>query len=334
MYLAVTSRHGFPCYVIRESYRFENHYRSRDLLSLGADPARYIVYPGGNSFYIDERVGDRLTAAGAPPTEVDLEKMFWPFLKPRIQRALECFRARELQSRSNRKGAAVEMGRHRYHIFDRRRLHFLKFGQMNPRRLDGLPNGLLRTLYHKSRDEIEQSLMEMERVLRAAELKVYTFVIFDLQQFFSEQFARQNPEFLEQADVDARFLEEICRLNVDEDFWSGLDCTTHLHPYLQRYLFMHFDQDYPSRSFADEFVRQFIDNHRRHQRLQRESTLSLDEAGAAFGLPLDELKKLNRSELARLFRRKAQRLHPDKGGDHLAFVRLTEAYHRLLSSRR
>jgi DnaJ-class molecular chaperone len=39
------------------------------------------------------------------------------------------------------------------------------------------------------------------------------------------------------------------------------------------------------------------------------------------------LKKMSRQELVRLFRRKAQELHPDKGGNHEKFVDLTRAYH-------
>jgi predicted 2-oxoglutarate/Fe(II)-dependent dioxygenase YbiX len=34
--------------------------------------------------------------------------------------------------------------------------------------------------------------------------------------------------------------------------------------------------------------------------------------------------------LSRLYRRRAQELHPDKGGDHETFLRLTAAYHKLL----
>jgi curved DNA-binding protein CbpA len=39
---------------------------------------------------------------------------------------------------------------------------------------------------------------------------------------------------------------------------------------------------------------------------------------------------MSRRELIRLYRRKAQELHPDKGGDQDQFVRLTEAYQDLI----
>ena len=47
--------------------------RSRDLFDLGTDPTRYIVYPGGNSFYIHEVVRDALAERGCEPNDSDLD---------------------------------------------------------------------------------------------------------------------------------------------------------------------------------------------------------------------------------------------------------------------
>ena len=102
MYLAVKHLTGKPAYVIRESYHCEDRYRSRDLFDLGKDPTRYIVYPGGNAFFIDEMVEDRLTESGARLDGDELETIFWPFFKPEIQRALDCFRNRELSVKAQR----------------------------------------------------------------------------------------------------------------------------------------------------------------------------------------------------------------------------------------
>jgi hypothetical protein len=44
----------------------------------------------------------------------------------------------------------------------------------------------------------------------------------------------------------------------------------------------------------------------------------------------DVLQTMSRRSLARLYRRKAQALHPDKGGNHEAFIRLTEGYRELV----
>ncbi len=43
---------------------------------------------------------------------------------------------------------------------------------------------------------------------------------------------------------------------------------------------------------------------------------------------------MSRHSLARLYHRRAQKLHPDKGGDHDKFVKLTQAYHDLLKTKK
>ncbi|MGD8445491.1 MAG: J domain-containing protein, partial [Desulfobacterales bacterium] len=95
MYLALEKINGEARYFIRESYRQADHFLSRNLLDLGADPGSYIIYPGGNSFYIDESVEDRLSDMGATADPDELEDIFWPFVQPEIRRILEPFRSRE-----------------------------------------------------------------------------------------------------------------------------------------------------------------------------------------------------------------------------------------------
>jgi len=50
------------------------------------------------------------------------------------------------------------------------------------------------------------------------------------------------------------------------------------------------------------------------------------EAATVFGVSRAELSEMNLKELKRLFREKARELHPDKGGEHEAFVELAAAY--------
>ena len=52
-----------------------------------------------------------------------------------------------------------------------------------------------------------------------------------------------------------------------------------------------------------------------------------------FGLSMDEIRRLSRREFARVFRKKAMSMHPDKGGDHDAFVELLETYKRLVTAK-
>lgn len=332
MYLARKMVNGSLQYFIRETYRDGELLRSRDLFDLGRNPARYIIYPGGNSFYIDEIVEDSLSAAGSRSCFDELEDIFWPFIKPRIKRALESFHRRELCYRQTRRRAGTQADGSP-HIFDKRRIYYLKTGHANQTGIGRLPPKFFRLFNHKSRDEIEQNFIEMEAILRATELKTYVYTIFDIHKFFRESFAKDEPQFLDQLKVDAYFIEEICRLNDDPGFWAGTEKNDGLHEYLIRYAIMFFDFDYTPRNFMEAYIRRFMNSRRDYQPLRR-SHVSADEASSIFSVAKTALQKMNRAQLARLFRRRAMKLHPDKGGDHDTFVKLTEAYHSLLRSKK
>ena len=335
MYLAKTNIKGRIHYSIRESYQDGDHFLSRDLFDLGTDPAQYIIYPGGNAFYIDPVVEDRLDALGVASQGNNLEDIFWRFLDPRIQRALEHFRHREVLSRKSKKSrekpAKAESP---VHIFDRRRLHYLKFGRMEQGYLWLVPQKLFNVLRNKSRDEIEQLFLDMEFQLNPREYKAYTYVIFDINRFFNESFAKNRPQYLKQSDVDDHFIEEICSLNRDLTFWAGMQTAKRLHEYLVRYVLMYFDYDFAPRSWVDDYIRNFINSRRDYQPPYGAGSVTLDEAGAIFGESKDELKRMSRQELSRMFRRRALELHPDQGGDPEEFVKLTKAYDMLLKTKK
>jgi len=307
---------------------------SRDLFDLGPDPTRYIVYPGGNAFYISAAVEDRLAELGIDPASDELEDLFWRFVRPEIRRVLEPFRSRQERHRADRRrgrpGLEAETSPH---IFDRRRLYFLKFGAADQRYIDRMPQKLFRLLYNKSRDEIEQGFMSMEDELPPREYKTYAFTIFNLQQFFYESFAVKHPEMLGQEKVDEYFVDEICRLNSDRNFWAGMKTGDRLHPYLIRYLLMYFDYEYAAGSLLEDYLRQFINSRRDYRPSFKSAAQTLQQASAVFGETRDALKQMSRRELVRLYRRKAQKLHPDKGGDQQEFIVLTEAYHELMKTK-
>ena len=98
MYLARKIVDGVPHYYIRESYWDGHHYLSRELFDLGTRPDEHLVYPGGNAFYVNPDIEDHLEASGVDLQTDDLEDIFWPFIKPRIQHALEHFRNRSRRS--------------------------------------------------------------------------------------------------------------------------------------------------------------------------------------------------------------------------------------------
>ena len=251
MYLAQITIKGRPHYLIRQSFRKDNVFLSRDLFDFGTNPTKYIVYPGGNAFYIDEIVTDHLDALGVQAYDEQLEDIFWRFLKPDIRRVLEPFRRREKGFKASQRAREDDNIIALHHLFDKRRILFLKFGRLDQRNLSRLPLKLFRMLRHKSRDEIEQKFIEMETVLKPSEYKAYAYTIFNLQHFFSEWFAKETPQMLDQHKVDEYFLEQICVLNRDKAFWFGTDAGDQLHEYLTRYLIMYFDYEYASRSFVE-----------------------------------------------------------------------------------
>jgi len=335
LYLASKKISGQIHYLIRESYPQEDFFLSRDLIDLGTDPASHIIYPGGNAFYINEKIEDRLIELGAGNSLDELEDIFWRFVHPEIRRVLEPFRSREDRHRASRnQKAPVAENVAPLHIFDKRRAHYLKFGQTDQRNIGRVPLKVFRALYNKSRDEIEHGLMDMEDALSPREYKSYTYTIFDLQQYFYESFANSNPQMLNQSKVDEHFIEQVCRLNQDPLFWAGMDATERLHDYLVRYVLMHFDYDYAPASFMEDYLREFINSRRDYRPPPENAEVSLKEARTLLGISRSQLNNMSRRELVRLYRRKAQEWHPDKGGDHDKFVSLTEAYHALIKTKK
>jgi hypothetical protein len=333
VYLATKQISGRPHYFIRETYSHQNRFLSRNLFDLGTDPGRYIIYPGGNSFYIHESVEDRLNALDVYPRGDELEDIFWRFLDPGIRRALETFRNRQKNLKVRKSQTAKNTAPTKYHIFDRRRILYLRCGRTNQHNIGCVPQKLFRILADKSRDEIEQQFMEMEKILNVREYKTYTYVIFNLQDFFTQWFAQTAPKMLEQKAVDEHFLEEICRLNSDQMYWNGMETGDVLHEYLVRYVVMYFDYDYAPKSFIEEYIRKFINSHRDYRPPLKFRKTDLSKAGAFFKASPESLKQMSRKDLVRLYRKRIQKLHPDKGGDHDAFIRLTRIYHDLLRTK-
>jgi hypothetical protein len=173
----------------------------------------------------------------------------------------------------------------------------------------------------------------MEQQLNPRDYKAYAYVIFNINQFFTESFAKKRPHYLLQCDVDDYFIDEICKLNQDHEFWTGMQTRSRLHEYLIRYILMYFDYDYAPRSWVEDYIRHFINSHRDYQMPFNAGSVTMDKASSIFGQSKAVLKKMNRKELVTLFRRRALELHPDKGGNHEKFVDLTHAYHVLLKTK-
>jgi hypothetical protein len=332
LYLAQTTVNGQTHYSIRESYLHQNRFLSRNLLDLGIDPSQYIVYPGGNSFYIHESIEEQLNDLNVYPKDDELEDIFWRFLDPAIKRALETFRNRQ-NNLKRRKVPKVKDAASKFHVFDQRRILYLRCGRTNQKNMACVSHKLFQILKNKSRDEIEQMFMEMEKILAVREYKTYAYVIFNLQDFFTQWFAQTTPKMLDQKVVDEHFVEEICHLNSDSAFWEGMETSDSLNDYLVRYAIMYFDYDYAPKSFIEEYIRKFINSRRDYRPSFKSRKASLEEAGKQFKTSPEELKKMTRKDLVRLYRKRIQKLHPDKGGDHDKFIKLTQVYHHLLKTK-
>jgi len=334
MYLARRTVNDTIHFIISESFEEEGCFRHCDLLDLGTYPQEYIVYSGTSTFYIDDRVITKLGDVGIEADPFELEKLFSPFVDPKV-----LYRINSFANRSGHRNWKPLSGKRKKqilketHLFDRKRLHFLRLGQSDQRRLDSA-TALYSVLPGKSRDEIEQYILQQEQVLTPHEYKLYIFTIFDLQRFFTESYARSMPEALPGDKLDKHFIDQVCRLDSDEHFWRGLDRSGRIPDYLVRYIIMYFDYSFASGRGWEEYVKSFMDSRRRYIPPKSRNKMTMSEVSTVFGISRAELSSMSRRELKRLFRKKARQLHPDKGGDHDEFVELSEAYNEIMRTKR
>ena len=141
---------------------------------------------------------------------------------------------------SGRMRALLDRALNETHAMDRRRIHFLRMGRTSAETVEKT-SALYIVLLDKSRDEIEQMILEREQALPPRDYQSYLFTIFDLQRFFQESYARSIPQALNRERLDALFVEELCRLAADGDFWQGFAQNDRLPYSLVRYLIMYFD---------------------------------------------------------------------------------------------
>jgi hypothetical protein len=312
-------------YVLRESIQADKEMIFHDLFDLGIDPGAWIKYPGGNAWYLNEDMEAAVSGICNDFVADKLEDLFWPWVRPDIRQAVETFRNR-CGSQGLKKLTDLEKEAilHDTHAFDKRRAHFLKFGNMDQGPLSNMPAVLFKDLQTISRDEIEQRFMAQESKLKARNLKSYVYTIFDLQHFFKGFMAKKMPHVLDQDKVEAFFLEELCHINKE---LFGL--TSHLDDYLLKYLIMFFDNEYAGTILLEDLERDFRFRHRFFNQIPKNS-VSTRKARTLFNITREELKTLNKKRLAKIYRKFAREYHPDKGGSHDKFVEINNAYQALL----
>lgn len=340
MYLRRVWDNGCCRYVIRESYRDGDCWQCRDLFHLGEDPRACIIYPGGNGFYFSEELEDSLQEKGVDYTSRDLEELFFPFLPPHIRRVLTNFghcgtsgRRRCSLSTEEELRAQQEL-----HSFDKRRIHFLRCGRVDIGRLEGRNWPFLNILLEKSRDEIEHVFDEMERRLRPTEIRSYIYTAFQIETYFTGNFLKHHPAALDPEKVDEFLLEEVCCVNRDTHFFSGVDSRDSevLHPILLKYIILYFDHDWDYQSPWKQYIEELLRRRNFSARAGGERAASMTEEDACrkLGVTVEEYTGMTRRELIRVFRMRAKEIHPDKGGDHDVFIKVTEAYEYLLLKKR
>ncbi|WP_321493549.1 J domain-containing protein [uncultured Desulfobacter sp.] len=327
MYLAKIKKDRQITYVLRESVRQGEQMVARDIFDLGPCPGAWIDYPGGNAWYLSPDLESKISSLAGTFDSAQLEDLFWPFIRPAIRRATQTFRQRSDRKYSPMTMAQKQTIARQVHAFDKRRAHFLKFGNMDQGPMVNMPAVIFRQLHDKSRDEIEQYFMDQENLLRKKELKSYVYTALDLHRFFQGFMAKHMPHALDQEKVESFFIQELCLLNKE---LFGL--TSRLHEYLVRYAVMFFDHTYGDSVLLDDMVKDF--QFRQRSRWSKppgaSRQLKLSRAFEIFNLTAKALESMSKKDLTRVFRRLARQHHPDRGGSHDRFVELNNAYQALL----
>jgi hypothetical protein len=333
VYLARQTKDGKTHYFIRESYLDGNHWKSRDLAALGQDPGRWIHTPTRTAYYVDEAIEDALRDKGVEAGQEELEEVFWPFLDPAVRRIIQ----NHSSGRSRKEGVRVarselaELQRH-LHLFDKSRLYFLRYGAEDLRRMPSRPMRVYNRLLRKSRDEIEQMVEAMEVSLRTHERRTYVYFIFNLQRFFSSPLAARYPQAMDPDTMDEAFLEEVCRLQADPLLFPDEEDGRGLDPVLVRYVIMYFDNEFRAIHPEWDYIQDFMHRHRSHRKTTgRRPRLSMEAACKSLDIGRESFERLSLKQLAQHYRRKALGHHPDQGGTHEQFIRLTRAYKDLLA---
>lgn len=322
MYVAVMRDGGRPRYELRRTVPVDGGLGFETLADLGHDPWR-MVHFGRFGMSCSEELLDDLARFDLDPD--DLDEAFAPFAPQGYSAPSERGRVwrRTVLTRTQEDEILA------LHPFDRRRMAYLRSGEVNLSRIDEVNPKMFRGLVGKSRDELEQLFLRMEREMPRRETRTYVHAVLNLQRHFANLTARTMPEAQEPDRLDEAFLHEFCAILDDPTFGFGLPGGA--AGYLRRYAFMHFDFDFPETDGFRRILEDFMNGFRRPQ--PRPKPVQPERVRELFGLSMAEIRKMSRREFARVFRKKAMSMHPDKGGDHDAFVELLETYKRIVTTK-
>lgn len=334
MYLAKLQYGSTIHYQLRHSLATENqHHDYKIVFNLGAQPSDYFTIIEDHIVIFEDDLLQTVTQAIGKDPETLLENLLFEFFPQSVQQKLNTFKVRTAQYRGPLTTDEQKQIQTQVHIFDRRRLYYLRYGAVDQSRLTRLHEKCCRPLLGQSRDEREYYFMAEEKVLDPGSYFQYIFAIFNLQKHFQQSFAPWLPEALAMEEVGDLLTEVICTLQKDKIFWQGQKGGNSLHAHLTRYLWMFFDYAPHIPSFEKDYVRAFMGNHRTFKWPEKKVTVPPEKIEEIFGISHSHLTALNKEELTRLYRKKAMQLHPDKGGDAEQFIVLTEVYTTLLNKK-
>ncbi|MGC8490524.1 MAG: hypothetical protein ACP5SH_02190 [Syntrophobacteraceae bacterium] len=303
--------------------------KSRDLMDLGPDIFAHINYAGTHGFWLNPDIEETLQEMGVKFVSEDLEEVFKPFLRPDIRKILDQFDP--VRRPVGQIGFTIDElapGHRKVHLFDARRLYFLRLGRIDRGELGAKHWKFLNALLLKSRDEIEVYIERMEHQLRPDEYAPYVYACLGIALLLPAAL-RAYPGGVSPEKMDRFVIEELCRIDDDEDFFLGV-CRQNggsLHPYLIKYAWLYFDFPFQAQSRSERF---HFEREYSRPPVSRPS-MSVQAACKVFGITEEQLRHIGRDEITRLFRRKAKDIHPDRGGDHESFLALSKAYGLLLS---
>lgn len=319
MYIAVAGNGTGRRYELRRTVKGPHGLAAERLLDLGKNPAGLIRFERAGIIYAPE------VQEGLAGFDVDLDALdqafsiFAPqgFTPPPSRKVWKRTVLTETEKDAIRAVPA----------FDRRRVAYLRSGEVNLSRIDEVNPRLFRRLPHQCRDEREHMFRRMEAELPRREIRRYIYAVFNLQRHFMDRAARNMPESLDPARLDEVFLHEFCLLWEDRIF----DPHGEARESLRRYACMHFDFDFAPDDDFGRIFHEFMNDFRRLRKAR--PAPSPDMVRELFGLDMADIRRMPRKEFARLFRQKAMSAHPDKGGDHEHFVLLLDAYRRIVATK-
>jgi hypothetical protein len=242
-------------------------------------------------------------------------------------RIVEAFdRSRHSRVRVSCNLAELVPGQRQVHMFDARRLYYLRLGRTDSGELAQRHWKFLDVFLCKSRDEIESDLDMMEHALPPGEYPAYVYASLGVPLLLP-RYLRDYPAALDRGKLDRLVMTELCKINSDEDFFLGVQREDgFLHHYLRKYAWYYFDSEFGTETSFEGF--RFARGPGKPTSLR--TTYSLQDAYRVFGVSAEQFTRMSRRELTSIFRRKAKKIHPDRGGEHEDFLKLSEAYEQLM----